>query len=174
MWQRAGCRLRQVANIIAFFPEFRYEYDLKQMSPPSWSPSPSTSSTSSTTSFRTMNTAVPAAAPAPPSGYVCDTLPPPKLASASGTGPQSRSPSPVPPPTPPTTVFKAAAILDNSQSRQPHASSSRRQLSEPTESFAAQLAPPGRKLCVRHQRMADEDTNLKLQQVSILFVLFRR
>jgi hypothetical protein len=26
--------------------------------------------------------------------------------------------------------------------------------------------PPARKLCVRHQRMADEGTNLKLQQVS--------
>lgn len=26
-------------------------------------------------------------------------------------------------------------------------------------------APPPRKLCVRHQRMADEGTNLKLQQV---------
>ena len=28
--------------------------------------------------------------------------------------------------------------------------------------------PAARKLCVRHQRMADEGTNLKLQQVSIL------
>jgi hypothetical protein len=32
---------------------------------------------------------------------------------------------------------------------------------EPDISFA----PPGRKLCVRHQRMADEGTNLKLQKV---------
>lgn len=28
--------------------------------------------------------------------------------------------------------------------------------------------PPPRKLCVRHQRMADEGTNLKLQQVRAL------
>lgn len=26
--------------------------------------------------------------------------------------------------------------------------------------------PPARKLCVRHQRMADEGTNLKIQKVS--------
>ncbi|KAI0094091.1 quinon protein alcohol dehydrogenase-like superfamily [Irpex rosettiformis] len=106
-----------------------------------------------------MSTTVASANPPPPSGYVCDTLPPPKLASSSGTRQQSRSPSPPPSL---TTEFKAAAILD-SQS-QPHASSSSQKLPESTESFAAQLAPPGRKLCVRHQRMADEDTNLKLQQ----------
>ena len=29
--------------------------------------------------------------------------------------------------------------------------------------------PAARKLCVRHQRMADEGTNLKLQQVSYSF-----
>jgi hypothetical protein len=32
-------------------------------------------------------------------------------------------------------------------------------------------APPPRKLCVRHQRMADEGTNLKLQQVSYMGVI---
>lgn len=31
---------------------------------------------------------------------------------------------------------------------------------------------PGRKLCVRHQRMADEGTNLKLQQVCTLLSFY--
>lgn len=92
------------------------------------------------------------------SGYVCDTIPPARLAKA----PSSRSPSPVPPPTPPVTAF-AAPILDTSSLDQPGPSVQVHHV--PTAS--SQLAPPpGRKLCVRHQRMADEGTNLKLQQVS--------
>jgi F-box/WD-40 domain protein MET30 len=34
------------------------------------------------------------------------------------------------------------------------------------QSTPAPSQPPARKLCVRHQRMADEGTNLKLQQAS--------
>jgi F-box/WD-40 domain protein MET30 len=39
-------------------------------------------------------------------------------------------------------------------------------LAESSEEQNALAQPPARKLCVRHQRMADEGTNLKLQQVS--------
>ena len=115
-------------------------------------------------SSRTMSPAAASVNAAQPSGYVCDTLPRPKLASSSGSSQQSRSPSPVPSPTPPATEFRAAALL-RPQS-QPQASSSSQISSDSTENFSARLAPPGRKLCVRHQRMADENTNLKLQQVS--------
>lgn len=40
--------------------------------------------------------------------------------------------------------------------------------SSKTEEPAPPSQPPPRKLCIRHQRMADEGTNLKLQQVSSL------
>ncbi|KAH9932166.1 WD40-repeat-containing domain protein [Amylocystis lapponica] len=94
-------------------------------------------------------------APALSTPYVCDTLPPPRLASES-----SRPPSPTPPPTPPLTAFKAP-IVDNSplamDSRLQAHLHARTDVSEPSQ-------VPARKLCVRHQRMADEGTNLKLQQ----------
>ncbi|GJE97945.1 WD40 repeat domain-containing protein [Phanerochaete sordida] len=90
-------------------------------------------------------------------GYVCDTIPAPKLAKA----PASRSPSPVPPATPPIAAFEAPILA-------PQSSASMRKSSEEIHhvpAYASQLTPPpGRKLCVRHQRMADEGTNLKLQQ----------
>ena len=59
------------------------------------------------------------------------------------------------PPSPPVASFSQVSI-------QPHSLAS-------SKNGPAQVAPPpGRKLCVRHQRMADEDTNLKLQQVSVV------
>lgn len=65
----------------------------------------------------------------------CDTLPAPRFASPDRDHSHSPSPSASPPSTTADPVF---------------------------------MSPPPttqRKLCVRHQRMADEDTNLKLQQV---------
>lgn len=90
-------------------------------------------------------------------GYVCDTLPPARLANAR----ISRSPSPVPPPTPPVVTFKAPMLQ---VAQQDDAADSTHEVAD--RKSAAQASPPGRKLCVRHQRMADEGTNLKLQQVS--------
>ncbi|KAF7796773.1 hypothetical protein EIP86_007956 [Pleurotus ostreatoroseus] len=100
------------------------------------------------------------AAISPTSGYVCDTLPPARIQRRQS----SRSPSPLPPPTPPVTAFEAPITQSTPsalafESKQPAAG--------PAAAGAAQIAPPpGRKLCVRHQRMADEGTNLKLQQGS--------
>lgn len=95
----------------------------------------------------------------PSSGYVCDTIPPARIAHKVS----SRSPSPIPPPTPPVTAFQAP-ITDSgllSLDVKPSVAAAR-------VASTSQIAPPpGRKLCVRHQRMADEGTNLKLQQVSI-------
>nr|GAT61274.1 predicted protein [Mycena chlorophos] len=66
------------------------------------------------------------------SGYVCDTLPAPRLASGADVSlPSAPLDEPEPEPVPPPVQV-------------------------------ANAAP--RKLCVRHQRMADEGTNLKLQQ----------
>ncbi|KAI0637335.1 WD40-repeat-containing domain protein [Trametes polyzona] len=106
--------------------------------------------------------------------YVCDTLPAPRLA-ANGDKSSSRSPSPCPP-SPPSSVsvttFDAPIIVaDPSQSSpertpsplQPSASSSPASAT-PSANPEMPAQPPARKLCVRHQRMADEGTNLKLQQ----------
>jgi hypothetical protein len=99
---------------------------------------------------------------APASGYVCDTIPPAKLLAKA---PPSRSPSPMPPPTPPVTAFEAPILASSSLGRKGKSPEVHHVPAVPAE--PSQLAPPpGRKLCVRHQRMADEGTNLKLQQVS--------
>jgi F-box/WD-40 domain protein MET30 len=94
-------------------------------------------------------------------GYVCDTLPTPRFAG-------SRSPTPVPPSAP-----DSAPAPDNVPIVDPatlkvveHGGDPVLLTDEPDLSFA----PPGRKLCVRHQRMADEGTNLKLQHVCRLLV----
>jgi hypothetical protein len=89
-------------------------------------------------------------------GYVCDTLPAPRLAGRSPPpAPPARSPSPGPSTLPDFPIVDAgtlkAAEHDPEDVRHP--------------SDAVPFAPPGRKLCVRHQRMADEGTNLKLQKV---------
>ncbi|RDX45489.1 WD40 repeat-like protein [Lentinus brumalis] len=97
--------------------------------------------------------------------YVCDTLPAPRLASAKSC---SRSPSPAPPPSPPSvTTFDAPILAGDADPSEIAALSS---TSTPSASASTKeegpmpLQPPARKLCVRHQRMADEGTNLKLQQ----------
>ena len=89
----------------------------------------------------------------------CDTIPPAKLADPSS----SRTPSP--PPT--STTFEVPNLVPEdvpakwevSHTAHHHEEHEKEHVNEaPTQ------APP-RKLCVRHQRMADEGTNLKLQQV---------
>ena len=87
----------------------------------------------------------------PPGGggsYVCDTLPAPRLA------PESSKPLP---------VHHTAEADDMESSTVVDKGTKVEQQAEETTSVA--FAPAGRKLCVRHQRMADEGTNLKLQQV---------
>ncbi|KAF8652707.1 hypothetical protein AX16_004211 [Volvariella volvacea WC 439] len=97
-----------------------------------------------------------------PSSYVCDTLPPAKLAAGSNLHPPS-SPTTQPALSPPIQVvelpmeFQLPVILEDDLKQ--HESEKE---STPPPSIAPQ--PPPRKLCVRHQRMADEGTNLKLQQ----------
>ncbi|KAI0747708.1 WD40 repeat-like protein [Daedaleopsis nitida] len=97
--------------------------------------------------------------------YVCDTLPPPRLAASKSC---SRSPSPSPPPSPaPVTTFDAPIIVtDPEPSGLSQMSTSNALNASPTlrEESPVPTQPPARKLCVRHQRMADEGTNLKLQQ----------
>jgi F-box/WD-40 domain protein MET30 len=88
-----------------------------------------------------------------PSSYVCDTLPAARLATTSDDYPSDPpfvdlSEVPV--------SFEAPTVLDNITS-----SSEGPDNGSPPPS----QQPPPRKLCVRHQRMADEGTNLKLQQV---------
>lgn len=102
----------------------------------------------------TYSLTVPAmAAEASKSSYLCDTLPPARIASASPT-PHARSL------TPPVPAFEAP-IVDIPALQlvtKPVV---------PPQAIADYIQPPARKLCVRHQRMADEGTNLKLQQVSL-------
>jgi hypothetical protein len=83
------------------------------------------------------------------SSYVCDTLPAPRLASAGSPRPDT-----------PEMTFEPPVIIveDNAMvSSQEHDNPA-----------------PARKLCVRHQRMADEGTNLKLQQVSSFYLFIYR
>jgi F-box and WD-40 domain protein MET30 len=90
-----------------------------------------------------------------PSSYVCDTLPAPRLASGS-SGPElepDRSPSP-------PSMFEVTEEMDTEKEQETLPDTSEGQ------STPAPSQPPARKLCVRHQRMADEGTNLKLQQAS--------
>jgi F-box/WD-40 domain protein MET30 len=87
------------------------------------------------------------------SAYVCDTLPAPRFASARSPSPPAAAP---PPDSDVVPIVDAATlrVLEHGDDAVLHTD-------EPDLSFA----PPGRKLCVRHQRMADEGTNLKLQNV---------
>lgn len=83
--------------------------------------------------------------------YLCDTLPAARLAS--------RSPSPAPVATPPVAAFRTP-ILNDVKLIVDH-----ERTEEEEREKEIPWAPAPRKLCVRHQRMADEGTNLKLQQV---------
>lgn len=95
--------------------------------------------------------------------YTCDTLPVPQNIRIA-RGYRSRSPSPSPTPMFEDSVTSAfdvptvEEVRDDDKSADPPMSSK----------FETEPQPPARKLCVRHQRMADEGTNLKLQQVSVL------
>ena len=86
----------------------------------------------------------------PPNSYLCDTLPQAKLAQ---TTPAPRSPPSHGP------VHTSAAF----QSERPLTSDDL--VTDPPEDTNPTPTTPQRKLCPRHKRMADEGTNLKLQQV---------
>ncbi|CCM03916.1 uncharacterized protein FIBRA_06067 [Fibroporia radiculosa] len=92
----------------------------------------------------------------PTSTRLCDTLPPPRLVSES----MSEASNPSLPSVVPATVFEfEGPLIDNSSLQlvtKPEAAHH--------EANQSQQQPAQRKLCVRHQRMADEGTNLKLQQ----------
>ncbi|KAJ3487747.1 hypothetical protein NLJ89_g11684 [Agrocybe chaxingu] len=95
--------------------------------------------------------------PTPPSNYVCDTIPAARLATSSDQqlGPDEHAQTP-------TMDFEPAAVLDDAVS---FAASPKSDPEPEREAFSPPpQQPPPRKLCVRHQRMADEGTNLKLQQ----------
>ena len=100
------------------------------------------------------------------SAYVCDTLPPPRLA---GDKSASRSPTPSPPSPPAVTTFDPPIIVSSpepSALAQMDSANAKAQDAKQADTATVPAQPPARKLCVRHQRMADEGTNLKLQQVS--------
>ena len=82
--------------------------------------------------------------------YLCDTLPQAKLAQASASHP---------PPSSRDSVYTSAAF----QSEKSLTSDSLGM--DPSEDVHPTPTPLQRKLCPRHKRMADEGTNLKLQQV---------
>ncbi|KAI0665826.1 hypothetical protein C8Q78DRAFT_1083679 [Trametes maxima] len=100
--------------------------------------------------------------------YVCDTIPTPRLGADKSC---SRSPSPGPDSAPPVSVTTfdpplLAPKTAHEQSTQlptlqPMAPSTPAPAPTPSD---LPSQPPGRKLCVRHPCMADEGTNLKLQQ----------
>ncbi len=78
--------------------------------------------------------------------YVCDTLPAPRL--ATGDSP----------------MLNQEEDSDSEVNVEDHDHGA-----QETESGSPPPSqqPPARKLCVRHQRMADEGTNLKLQHVRL-------
>ena len=100
------------------------------------------------------------------SSYVCDTLP---AARISDPASKSRSPSPAPTSTtfdvPTLSADDASAKWDDKQDTQ--------DADRDTDTASRYLQPPNRKLCIRHQRMADEGMNLKLQQVRFFFLSLR-
>lgn len=87
----------------------------------------------------------------PSSSYVCDTIPAARLATGSG---EIEPKHPM--------DFDTSTVHDESETPSTHSLKSEQDSGSP---------PPPRKLCVRHQRMADEGTNLKLQQVCSARVL---
>jgi hypothetical protein len=108
------------------------------------------SSISSASASTTAALAVPPSKPS--SSYVCDTLPAPRLASATTAAARDLQPSP------------SVKRMDHS----PHEEDEKKARAI---SVSNSTPPTGRKLCVRHQRMADEGTNMKLQQVRAPFFL---
>lgn len=98
-----------------------------------------------------------------PSSYVCDTLPAARLASGASDPESSLSRSPSPPST-----FQVTEVIEGNKMEEVEATEAPGSEISDDHSEAAPSQPAARKLCVRHQRMADEGTNLKLQQVSLL------
>jgi F-box/WD-40 domain protein MET30 len=101
------------------------------------------------------------------STYVCDTLPAPRFVGQQNLHQDSTSSS-----------SAELGIVPHLESTDKSFDGSLESSSNgETEARSAQdLWPPKtsatpRKLCVRHQRMADEGTNLKLQQVFYFFFL---
>ncbi|KAI6167120.1 WD40 repeat-like protein [Pisolithus thermaeus] len=88
--------------------------------------------------------------------HQCDVLPAPRLVSSLRVDPAHSPPSLVPydadniPGTEITATMSAEHPPDDAL--------------QESSSLSSRLAPATRKLCVRHQRMADEGTNIKLQQ----------
>ncbi|KAF8163015.1 WD40-repeat-containing domain protein [Crassisporium funariophilum] len=88
----------------------------------------------------------------PPSSYICDTIPAARLATSSDPARSNGSDL--------TMTFESAPVLDDSDTDNASPSSDHdTEIDGPTSQ-----QPPPRKLCVRHKRMADEGTNLRLQQ----------
>lgn len=88
--------------------------------------------------------------PAPSNSYVCDTIPAAKLAD-----PEQQLAS-----TPQDFEFFDDGVAFDGYPKLEH-------FQETAMPDPMPQQPPPRKLCVRHQRMADEGTNLKLQQVDL-------
>jgi hypothetical protein len=88
--------------------------------------------------------------------YVCDTIPPARLATFALLSDPSMD-------------FDQPAIFSDNEppSTSPKHHNDHQENGSPPPS----QGPPPRKLCVRHQRMADEGTNLKLQQACPLSLL---
>ncbi|KAF8633740.1 hypothetical protein AX17_004396 [Amanita inopinata Kibby_2008] len=100
------------------------------------------------------------------SSYVCDTIPPAKLAkkpTTHTTPPGQSSPPPVSNDLEPPMIFEHATSLDDVFNPTSNSRAEEPGHNESTPPPAPQQPSP-RKLCVRHQRMADEGMNLKLQQ----------
>ncbi|EIM90473.1 WD40 repeat-like protein [Stereum hirsutum FP-91666 SS1] len=98
--------------------------------------------------------------------YSCDTIPPARIAELSSRSP-SRSPSPHPST---STTFDIPAVTaegepEEDEVRERWGASVQEQEQEASTSTPPPLQPSqGRKLCIRHQRMADEGMNLQLQK----------
>lgn len=100
--------------------------------------------------------------------YSCDTIPPARIAELSSRSP-SRSPSPHPST---STTFDIPAVTaegepEEDEARERWGASVQEQEQEQEASTSSPPLQPsqGRKLCIRHQRMADEGMNLQLQKV---------
>lgn len=96
----------------------------------------------------------------PSSSYACDTIPPPKLAAASTDHTAASPDLDIP------MVFHHASALDDVFIPASTSKSDEPDRDEIPPSPSSQQPQP-RKLCVRHQRMADEGTNLRLQHVCL-------
>ncbi|QRW14635.1 F-box/WD repeat-containing protein pof1 [Ceratobasidium sp. AG-Ba] len=83
----------------------------------------------------------------------CDTLPPPQNLTL-----RSSSPRPASPAAPVETALFDVPVLEPGREIHPE------EKGKEAATDLGVLAPPGRKLCVRHQRMADEGMSLKLQR----------